>query len=102
MTNTLQKGFTIIASMIVLEIIAIIAIIAAIPNLLEATELKSGSTVGIKATGVKAVVIAYDGRSAPCTWICRIDNGPDAKPRYSEVHLFRSEVDPAPVEVEKR
>lgn len=76
--------------------IAMMVMIATVVVFTPVALMTQGSHVVIKATGVKATVVARDERTIPYTWICRIDNGPDTKPRYTEVHFSQDEVEVVP------
>lgn len=85
--------------MICIAIVAIIAAIA-IPNLIAAKAAKPGTTVRVRTSGVTAVVLALDYQTSPVTYLVRIDNGPEAKVRYTEARFMLDEIEVVPEKIE--
>jgi len=88
------KGFTIIELLIVISILAIIAgmIIPAIVLIRN----RHVFTVG------QVVVIKSELADSGYVFICRIDNGPQATPRFQEIRFFPAEIEALPEQVENR
>jgi prepilin-type N-terminal cleavage/methylation domain-containing protein len=91
----MRKAFTLIELMIVIAIIAIICAIA-IPQLMANKDaFKPGTQVRAKVSGVIVTIIQQDQRTA-FLYLCRIDNGPEAKVRFVEARFQRDELEPLP------
>lgn len=96
-----RRAFTLIELMIVIAIIAVIAAIA-IPNLLDKKNRDKGFEAGRQATvissGIQVTLLRHPNTESRQrntdyqSWICRIDNGEGAVPRYSEVTFHANEL----------
>jgi prepilin-type N-terminal cleavage/methylation domain-containing protein len=87
----MRRAFTLIELMIVIAIIAIIAAIA-IPNLVEAKKkdnLRIGDEATVIESGMRVKVLDYYSGG---WWMVRIDNGPEATPRYQEMRFSTDEL----------
>lgn len=86
----MRRAFTLIELFVVISIIATLTLIS-VPCFLQTQHfINVGESVQIKASHTKAVVVEYRGSS----FLCRVDGGPDAHPRYTEIHFFREELEP--------
>jgi len=83
-----KRAFTLIELMIVIAIIAIIAAIA----MSKFDKMKVGATVYVSATGQQVVIMREEAQGGQLIYSCRVDNGPEAKERFTEVRFFRSEL----------
>lgn len=88
----MRKAFTFIELIIVVAIISIIAGIA-ISHVGEArkksTRVYAGNTATVTASGLQVLVTEDIGYGKVR---CRLDNGPGAVPRYSEVTFYQNEL----------
>ena len=106
----MKRAFTLIELMIVIAIIAIIAAIA-IPNLLDHKNKKKGFEAGrtatIRASNITVTLMRHPPNASNQKtsdfdhWICRIDNGEGAVPRYSEVTFHIDELQSTLPKVER-
>lgn len=88
----MRKGFTLIELMLVIAIIAIILALVAENAVGTHHRLSIGETVQIVATRQKVVIVRIDEIPHGSIFVCRIDNGPTAPVRYTEVHFFANEI----------
>lgn len=87
----MRHAFTLIELLVVFAIIAILALMACPLWIKPPRGILVGDTVQVKTTHVKVVVVEQDSMSA---FMCRVDNGPEAHPRYQEIHFLRDELEP--------
>ena len=87
----MRRGFTFIEFMICVAIIMIIASIA-VPNILESKKrqdknIHPGDTVEIRLTGISHAYTGVVVDTTPASGFVRVrlDNGPNAAPRFSEL-----------------
>jgi prepilin-type N-terminal cleavage/methylation domain-containing protein len=84
----MRRAFTAIEVLIVLMII-VIFILLAVNDKPDPSKIEQWDEVQVKETGVRGRVMSDNNRSIVKL---RIDNGPGAAPRYSEVSFSRDEV----------
>lgn len=84
----MKRAFTLIELMIVIAIIAIVAAIA----MSQFDNMRVGKTVFVAATGQQVTIMHEEAQGGQMIYVCRMDNGPDAKERFTEVRFFRSEL----------
>lgn len=82
----MKRAFTLIELMLVILIIVTLAVGIAVPHIIDsrnkAKRFEAGKTAIVTASGIKITLLRRQDYNF---WICRIDNGEGAVPRYSEV-----------------
>lgn len=96
----MRRAFTAVEVLICFMIIVIFALIMINVDKPDPKEIHQGDEVQVKESGMRGRVI-NDPRTTTSILILRIDNGPGAVPRYSEVSFTRDEVTKH-IQVEKK